>query len=289
MPNRIDLINLLISQGKIKIAIEQLSKIANSGGREDLRSELPKLSARFNNNEKKKRTNVISEADYNLEWNKILDALTSLVQEYQENVSQMDSKDRHTKNTATSGIRTVFISYNHNDQEVAFKIQDALKSNGLDVIIDVDSTRAGVNIKEAIEDSIGRARVTLCIISNHSLLSGWVGMEIINTFFHVRLNKERKFIACYLDDDFFDREFTLKAVNKIEQDISKIENLMSEYAEKKLDTGDLNSEKTRLYDLRNNIDKIVGRLRESLCVDIRGEKLEHNLHKILEAITVIGS
>ena len=75
-------------------------------------------------------------------------------------------------------------------------------------------------------------------------------------------------------------------MDKIDQDISDIENLMSDYAEKRLDTGDLNAEKTRLYDLRNNIDKIVGRLRNSLCIDIRGNNFEKNLHKILEAITI---
>lgn len=283
MSKRVDLLNLLLSQGKIKNAISELGKMLNSQGDDELKSELTALSARFNNNEKQKRKGVISEADYQIEWNKILAAFTSLVQEYQENASAGASKDIKD----TSG-RTVFISYNHKDQEIAFKLKDALKSNALNVIIDAESMRAGDAIKVFIEDSIANSDVTLSIVSNASLLSGWVGMETINTFFDAKINKDRQFIGCYLDDDFLNNKFTLKAVGKIDEDISEIENLMSDYAEKKVDTSDLNTEKTRLYDLRNNIDKIVGQLRSSLCIDIRGEKLEKNLNKILEAITVAG-
>ncbi|MCZ6703311.1 MAG: TIR domain-containing protein [Ignavibacteria bacterium] len=284
MSKQIDLIKLLISKGKIKNAISELSKILKSEEKDDLENDLTSLSARFNKNEKQKRIGVISETDYNLEWRRILDALTSLVQEHQENTGQLDSKNivKPTKDSS----RTVFISYNHKDQESVFKLKDALKSNGIIVIIDADSMRAGDAIKEFIEESIAISNITLSVISNASLLSGWVGMETINTFFAVKIKKDRKFIACFLDDDFFNKEFTLKAVDKIDQDISKIEHLMLEYSEKKLDTGDLNTEKTRLYDLRNNLDKIIGKLRDSLCIDIRGEQFEQNLPKILEAINV---
>ena len=284
MTKQINLIKLQISRGKIKNAISEFGKMLNSEDEGDLKSELTSLSARFNKNERQKRTGVISETDYNLEWNRILDALTSLVQEHQENTGQLDSKDIVKPRKDSS--RTVFISYNHKDQEISFKLKNALKSNGIDVIIDADSMQAGDAIKEFIEESIANSNITLSVISNASLLSGWVGMETINTFFAVKINKDRKFIACFLDDDFFNKEFTLKAVDKIDQDISEIENLMSEYSEKKLDTGDLNAEKTRLYDLRNNLDKIIGKLRGSLCIDIRGEQFEQNLPKILEAINV---
>ncbi len=284
MSKQIDLIKLLISKGKIKNAISELSKILKREDKDGLENELTSLSARFNNNEKQKRIGVIMVTDYNLEWRRILDALTSLVQEHQENTDQLDSKDivKPTKDSS----RTVFISYNHKDQESVSKLKDELKSNGIEVIIDADSMKAGEDIKDFIEKSISNSNVTLSIISNASLLSGWVGMETINTFFAVKIKKDRKFIACFLDDDFFNKDFTLKAVEKIDQDISEIENLMSEYSEKKLDTGDLNTEKTRLYDLRNNLDKIIGKLRGSLCIDIRGEQFEQNLPKILEAINV---
>lgn len=45
-----------------------------------------------------------------------------------------------------------------------------------------------------------------------------------------------------------------------------------------------NQKKTRLFELRNNLDWILERLTESLTIDIRGENLEKNLQKIIDAI-----
>ncbi|WP_221391550.1 hypothetical protein [Dyadobacter sp. NIV53] len=52
-----------------------------------------------------------------------------------------------------------------------------------------------------------------------------------------------------------------------------------------VDTQNLNSQKSRLYDLRQNMDKIVEKLNASLCIDIRGDQLAANFPKILESIT----
>ena len=202
MSKQIDLVNSFISQGKIKKAISELGKVVNREGAEDLKNEIIALSAKFNNNEKQKRIGVVSEADYQLKWNRILASLTSLVQEYQEGVIS---------------CRTVFISYSRKDEITAFKLKDALESRGLNVIIDVESIRPGDDIKEFIEESIANSNVTLSVVSNASLLSSWVGMETINTFFDVKIKKDRQFIACYLDDDFFNRDFTLNGCSRKEK------------------------------------------------------------------------
>src|SRR5215831_46295 len=97
--------------------------------------------------------------------------------------------------------KKVFISYTHEDRHVAEKLKSALEAKGLLVIIDV-TMRAGASIKEFIESSIRDADVAISIVSNRSLLSPWVGMESITAFYSEKLQSGKKFIACYIDDDF---------------------------------------------------------------------------------------
>jgi hypothetical protein len=52
----------------------------------------------------------------------------------------------------------------------------------------------------------------------------------------------------------------------------------------KIDTNDLNSQKSRLFKLRNNLGDILLRLRESLCIDVREDKFDENVSKIVSAI-----
>lgn len=180
--------------------------------------------------------------------------------------------------------RTVFISYNHGDGEVADKLKATLEKNAIVVRIDRAVMEAGANVQEFIENSIRDTDVTLSIISNRSLLSAWVALESIDTFYHEQFTGNKKFIACYIDDDFFRTDFRLNATKQIDGRIEEIDKLIPEYIARRIDTNDLNSQKTRLYRLRNNLGDILLRLRESLCIDIRGEKFDESVAKIVSAI-----
>ena len=48
-------------------------------------------------------------------------------------------------------------------------------------------------------------------------------MESINTFYHEKTNDKKKFIACYITDDFFKRNFTDDALDHIEGEIKEIQ------------------------------------------------------------------
>jgi tetratricopeptide (TPR) repeat protein len=179
---------------------------------------------------------------------------------------------------------TVFISYNHGDGEIADKLKATLEKSGIVVRIDKAVMEAGANIQEFIESSIRDTGVTLSIISNRSLLSAWVALESIDTFYHERFTSSKKFIACYVDDDFFRTDFRLNATKQIDLKIGEIDELIPEYMVQKIDTNDLNSQKSRLYKLRNNLGDILLRLKESLCVDIRKDKFDESVAKIVSAI-----
>ncbi|MFQ5628945.1 MAG: toll/interleukin-1 receptor domain-containing protein [bacterium] len=179
---------------------------------------------------------------------------------------------------------SVFISYNHNDKEVALKLKTVLEENSIQVRIDREAMQAGEDIKGFIEDSIRETDVTLSVVSNQSLLSAWVAMETINTFYHEKFNSDKKFIACYIDDDFFRTDFLLEAIDKIDVRITEIDEMISRYNEKKLDTVDLNDEKTRLFELRNSLGKFLKRLRNTLCLDIRENMFGVSVEKIVSSI-----
>ncbi len=66
--------------------------------------------------------------------------------------------------------------------------------------------------------------------------------------------------------------------------ISNNQEFIPEYHEKMLDTRDLNTQNTRLLVLRNNLDNIVGRLRDSLCLDVRENTFAQSMKQLTEAI-----
>lgn len=178
----------------------------------------------------------------------------------------------------------VFISYNHNDMDVANKLKDKLKAENINVVIDSERMQAGEDIKEFIEKCIRETSATLSLISKKSLLSAWVAMESINTYKHEQAGSGKKFIACYINDDFFKRNFTDDALDFIEAEIKEVQGLITTRMEKNRSIRDLQNELTRLSELRNNMDEIIRRLRESLCIDIREGNLDTNFAKILQAI-----
>lgn len=180
--------------------------------------------------------------------------------------------------------KSVFISYNHGDREIATQVKNALQKEDIKVLIDYEAMNVGENISDFIQNSIKKTDITLSVISNRSLLSAWVSMETILTFYQEELLDKKKFIACYVDDDFFQADFRLKATKQIDERIAEIDKKIPEYNSLKLDTNDLNHEKSRLYKLRSNLGEYLLRLRETLTLDIRDEKFDINISKLIDAI-----
>ncbi|MBS1810268.1 MAG: toll/interleukin-1 receptor domain-containing protein [Acidobacteria bacterium] len=183
--------------------------------------------------------------------------------------------------------KTVFISYNHGDSEVADKLKAALEKNGIVVRIDKAVMEPGEDIQGFIEDSIRETDATITIVSNRSLLSAWVALESVTTFYSEKFQCEKKFIACYIDEDFFKADFRIKATKQIDAKINEIDQLIPEYNAAKIDTNDLNSQKSRLYKLRTDLGEILKKLRESLAMDIRDSSFDKSIDKIVASINTV--
>jgi hypothetical protein len=278
-----DKIRQLVAADKVERAIEELLTVVR-GKNGDLTNDLIKYQAELARNKKFSRQGLITAEEENKTRTRVCYAILEMLNEIEADGGSFPAAGSSGGNPVNVGAPTVFISYNHGDSEVADKLKTALEKIGIVVRIDKAVMEAGENIQEFIESSIRDTGVTLSLISNRSLLSAWVALESIDTFYQEKFTAKKKFIACYIDDDFFRSDFRLNATRQIDAKIDEIDKLIPEYIAQKIDTNDLNSQKSRLFKLRNNLGDILLRLRESLCVDVREDKFDENVAKIVSAI-----
>ncbi|MCO6433018.1 toll/interleukin-1 receptor domain-containing protein, partial [Nitrosomonas nitrosa] len=179
---------------------------------------------------------------------------------------------------------TVFISYNHADALIVNDLAQRLKETGITVILDSQAMLAGTEIKSFITKSILSSQAIISIVSASSLLSGWVGMETINTLAYKEFFPNTQFIPCNIDNEFFDDNFVANSVTKIQSRIDEIDGIIAVQNKQGIDSLNFNEEKTRLHYLKSNLSKIVGHLKGGLCIDISPGNLDINFPKIVEAI-----
>lgn len=278
-----DRIRQLIAADKLEKAIEELISYVKSKD-EDLTNQLTTFQATLTKNKNDSRRGLISAEQENQTLVRVRFAVLEMLAEIEE-IAPPPEDGLPPGSGDISVSPTVFISYNHGDGEVAGRLKQVLEDNGIVVHIDQAIMEAGASIQEFIESSIRDTDVTLSVVSNRSLLSAWVALESINTFYHEKFAGSKKFIACYLDTDFFRNDFRLNATRQIDAKIEEIDKLIPEYIASKIDTNDLNSQKSRLYKLRNNMGDILLRLRDSLSLDLRRAKFEESVTKIVNEIT----
>ena len=285
MFKEIDKLRNLIAESKLDRVLQILRE--EIPAYPDQKNQLFTLSSTFNEYRRKENMGMFSDAEAIKNRAQLSYALLELLNdlENQNCVSETKGEPELTQRIKTSSLKkTVFISYNHHDMEIANKLKDKLTAENIQVIIDSESMQAGEDIKEFIEKCVRETDATISLISTNSLLSAWVAMESINTFYHEKTNTNKKFIACFLTDDFFNRDFTDTALDHVDGEIKKIQNLVTARMEKNRSIRDLQNELTRYTELRNNMDEIIRRLRESLCIDIRMENFESNFKKMVQAI-----
>lgn len=188
-----------------------------------------------------------------------------------------------TDHQTDEAMKRVFLSYNHNDKEVAARLTQALEAEGIAVTID-SKMAAGGDIEDFIIQSIKDTDVTLSVVSNKSLLSAWVAMESISTLNSEKFGDGKKFIACYIDDDFFEDDFALGAADIIDEELKKLKQTLDKLNKRNLGTKHLDKKKSRLLDSRNNLDDILVRLRDSLTLSIQDDDFDESVARIVDTI-----
>lgn len=181
------------------------------------------------------------------------------------------------------GPATVFISYNHRDKEIANRMRDFLEKENIKVTIDSKVMKSGEDIKKFIDRSIRDADVTLSLVSKNSLLSAWVGTETEKTLVGEGI-ADKKFIPVAISHEFFELSFVRKAVISIDEKIAELDHEVTELRKLNIGFEHLQNDLTRYRDLRNDLPKIVQRLKESLTEDISGDKFEGGMNRVVRTI-----
>ena len=81
-----------------------------------------------------------------------------------------------------SDAPSAFISYAHEDKELARALADALRTRGCRIWIDVEKMRAGDDLVEQIAEAIDSVDFLLAIVSEESVKSAWCKRELAIAF-----------------------------------------------------------------------------------------------------------
>ena len=208
--------------------------------------------------------------------------ITKQTQQIIESLDQV-LVDFENKNATDMIARTVFISYNHKDETTAQSLKSKLEAAQINVLLDSASMKAGTEIKDFISTSIQNSKATISIVSNNSLLSGWVGIETINALNFKEFFPGKEFVACCLDEEFTKDNYVKEASERFKKRLDEITIAISQRNNEN-DSRDLNDEKSRLIMLDKSLDGIIGKLKSMLRINIAGDNLDKNFQMILNAI-----
>jgi hypothetical protein len=179
----------------------------------------------------------------------------------------------------------IFLSYSHQDSEAALKLKGELEGLGVAVRLDSEAMRPGQEIREFILQSIRATVATVWVVSEDSLTSDWVALEITTSLRDAELWNKRTLVACYVDEGFLkDDELRLRATEKIDRRIAAIDDRIRQYSDKHIDTNDFNAEKSRLHQLRAELGTLLEHLKGSLCLDIRAGMIEASVPRLAKTL-----
>ena len=251
--------------------------------RADLGDDLAVLSSDLRRLETERRRDAISSRKYQTEITRISYRLLDLARATGATDGEAAAPPTVASETASFTAEAVFLSYNHMDTKIAALIRKALEANGIPVRIDSAAMTPGEQIRAFILKSIGLTTATVGIVSRRSLLSSWVAQESLLALTVDDLWGQRRFVACYLDEDFLDLRFSVTATGVIDRKLAALDRLIQKHRVLRIDTAELNEEKSRLFALRNGLGTILARLRGGLCLDMRVHERAASLERLIEA------
>jgi hypothetical protein len=181
--------------------------------------------------------------------------------------------------------KTVFISYNHKDIPFVKKFKKELEGQNINVRIDIDKMKFRDNIQSFIEESVRESYFTIFVVSKNSLRSAWVIIEILETLNFEKVQQKRKLLPIFIDEALFSDTFYAESLEEINNKIDKVWENTKKVRELGGGTENLDSKRTRLINLKNNLARIIKTLQETLVGDFSNEnKLSKNLPKLINLI-----
>lgn len=200
------------------------------------------------------------------------------------NILELEILEKKIKNSINKNTKpSVFISYNHNNIDLAKKIKEYLEKNNIDVIIDFENMKAGDDVKTFVERSIKKSNFVLALISRSSLFSTWVAMENVPIGTDGKIKNNKTLIALCEDDFLYDDNFLSEDLVKITEEKEKIEKELFEDKPKKMSLEEFkeyNSYKEFVY----NFGGFINSLRNSLCIDVSKNNFKIGMQQVVDNI-----
>ncbi len=254
-------IRTLIAEGQTKEALDLLLQ--------QKPDDATLLLGRYHRVQREYQTGIIDHNTYALEMARINHAAVALAPEQDPSISPQRPK--------------VFISYNHADASVARRIRDFLRQNGVEVIIDEENMPAGMSIMNFIQESVRACDAVLSIVSERSLKSGWVGQESVSALYATWL-ADKKFLPVRLDGAVLDIDFQLTAQEMLQQRLQELDAKIERLRRLGGDTRAFDEDRERLFELKNNLGKIIHSMKNVLAPDISGDNFESGMRQVLARI-----
>jgi len=180
-------------------------------------------------------------------------------------------------------VTNVFISYNHKDAEVMRETKSFLEKNEIDVTVDIKDLQAGIKINDFIDLAIKNNKYIISIISENSLLSGWVNKEFTISTLLNRLG-DKRWIPLKIDNSCFDANFFFLANEKIDNQLNEIRKNMRHAIDIGHDVAAFSEEFKRLNALKSNLPKTISILKEVFVTDISGNNFNLGMNHMLKII-----
>lgn len=228
-------------------------------------------------NVKEERVEDLAEERFDITYNAKRTPVTLLNDLY--SVYFSDGKSLELKSFKTA----VFISYNHSDKEIAYKLKNDLEGSGIHVIIDTDNP-IGFDIPKFINESVAKADFIIQLISKNFLTSAWVAQES-NKAFTLAETIGKIVMPCEIDASLEDTiTFRRQAMDIFNAQLKVLKDEMLKRLEKDESTKDLEPQRDRLLQLKNTYDSNIAEFQKKKRGNLQGESYKSGFQEIIDSI-----
>jgi len=176
----------------------------------------------------------------------------------------------------------IFISYNHGDTAMMKKVFGYLEDCGYNVICDQQDMRAYERIEDFIKNALDQADCILSLVSERSLKSAWVSLEMTAAINFDKTGK--KWIPLSLDKSHQSNDVLDEAHEEIKARISEYGTRLKKVVDEGRTTGVFSEPHDRLINLRDKFNENIKELRKRLVIDISGNEFEKGMQNTRKSI-----
>ncbi|MCU0470764.1 MAG: TIR domain-containing protein [Arcicella sp.] len=176
--------------------------------------------------------------------------------------------------------KRVFISYSHQDMEVAKKLRDKFEAENISVMMDEISMPAGEKVRNFMK-KVNEVDKVVVIVSENSLKSPFVCKEIYLSF-----KNHKSLIPCHLDMQFLDKNHVPNTRVLITDTLTEINRLISERKAKDLldPVSDLMQEEELWREFGVYLPEQIAQLQGSKSIAIGGDNYDNGLQQLMQNI-----